>query len=56
MLHIEFSEMVSEFKLKNVIIQVCVEVIILFFPRHIDRCRQLERPRPISQWTLWGKL
>ena len=28
----------------------------LFFPRLIDTCRGYERPRPTSQWTLWGKL
>jgi hypothetical protein len=27
------------------------EVMILFFPRLIDKCREFERPRPISQWT-----
>jgi hypothetical protein len=32
------------------------EVMNLFFPRLIDICRRTERPRPISQWTFWGKL
>jgi hypothetical protein len=33
-----------------------VEVKIVFFPRLIDRWRETERPRPISQWTLRGEL
>ena len=30
------------------------EVMKLFFPRLIDKCRRRERPRPISQWTFHG--
>jgi hypothetical protein len=30
------------------------EVMQSFFPRLIDTCRRKERPRPVSQWTIWG--
>ena len=31
-----------------------IEVTYSFFPRLIDTCRRLERPRPMSQWTFFG--
>jgi hypothetical protein len=33
-----------------------LEVMILIFPLLTDKCRRIERPRPISQWTFGGKL
>jgi hypothetical protein len=32
------------------------ELMKSFFPRLIDRCRRLEGPGPVSQWTFSGKL
>jgi hypothetical protein len=45
----------SQFSLSVLFIYV-LEVMILFFPLLTDLCRRIERPRPISQWTSWGKL
>jgi hypothetical protein len=39
-----------------VVYYLVLEVMILIFPLLTDKCRRIERPRPISQWTVVGKL
>jgi len=42
------------FEKKYIHVFVKIKVMISFFPRLIDTCRRIERPRPISQWTRVG--